>query len=102
MNNYNKINIINQQKLNKKIYSDTLEYIDELSLTTKLSKTIKLKIKSQDIIFNYNKNFNKTIIKVVNQDMIKSIIDLHNTFYNKQKKILWFLTLHQEHILVEE
>ena len=77
-----------RRELNKKIYADTLEYVDELSLTTKLSSTVKLKIKSQEILFNYKKKYNKTIIQVVNQDVIKTTIDLHNTDVNQKKNIL--------------
>jgi hypothetical protein len=86
----NKINKSTRRELNKKICADTLEYVDELSLTSNLSPTIKLKIKSQEILFNHKKKYNKTIIQVVNQDVIKTTIDLHNTCIN-QKKIFLFL-----------
>lgn len=80
-----------RRELNIKIYEDTLEYVDELSLTSKLSSTQKLKMKSQETIFGYKKKFDKTIVQVLNQDVIKTVIDLHitnNQQINLKKNIL--------------
>jgi uncharacterized protein (TIGR02452 family) len=82
------MNKSSRKESNKKIYADTLEYVDELSLSSKLSPTIKLKIKNEEIIFNYKKKYNKTIIQVINQDVIKTTIDLYNTNNNQKKNIL--------------
>lgn len=77
------INKSGQKKLNKKIYIDTLEYVDEL-LLTKLLPTIKLTINKEEKFFNYKKKFDNTNVQVINQDVIKTIIDLQ-TINNKQK-----------------
>lgn len=57
------MNKSSKREFYKKIYNDTLEYIDELSLISKLSFTQKLKIKSQDIILSYEKNIIKQLFK---------------------------------------
>ena len=87
----NKINKSTHRELNKKIYNDTLEYIDELtkiSKLTKLSITQKHKIKSHDVITDYIKNFDKTIVNVINQDVIKTVIDLHSNYGLKNILVL--------------
>ena len=82
------MNKSSKREFYKKIYNDTLEYIDELSLTSKLLFTQKLKMKSHDIILSYEKKYNKTTIQVLNQDVIKSTIDLHTNNNNQKKNIM--------------
>lgn len=87
------MNKTKRKELNKKIYSDTLEYVDELELADKLAPSIKLKIKNQDVISSYKKKFDKTIIQVLNQDVIKTTIDLHNAPNMRFKNNIFVLNL---------
>jgi len=60
----------------KNIYLDTLEYSSTLHNKSELPDSIKLKLNPNQIP-NLNKKFTKTNIQVVNQDVIKTTIDLN-------------------------
>lgn len=79
----------------KNIYIDTLDYADEISklYQISLSPSIKLKMKNEDIIQNFTKEFTSTYIQVLNQDVIKTCIELHNQISQNPNQNILVLNL---------
>ena len=70
----------------KNIYLDTLEYSKTLYDINKLTPSIKLKLNPNTVPNSVKKNFVKTNIQVINQDVIKTTIELYNQIQSNSDK----------------
>jgi len=80
--------MIYNKEQRKEIYEDTLEYSTQLLKENKikpLKKSTKHKLIKQDISKQYSSKYNKTKINVLNQDVIKTVIDLNQELIKSDK-----------------